>query len=107
MACKSFSLVGYTSTLCNSKSGADIPVSITTARTTKTYWKMYLRRAGSGEVWNVVGTRSGYVSSSSRSDRTFTNVGGYGSAMDVLVDFYSDSSYNYKIDSVVSDTFIR
>lgn len=55
-------------------------------------WKMELQRLGYNEGWNTIGTRTGYVSNTSPSNRTFTNVGRTGDAMQVKVSFYDVST---------------
>lgn len=63
-----------------SKNFPNIPVTIQaycvghcTSFSTHKNWKMYLERHN-GSYWDVIGSRTGYVSSSSPSHRTFTNV---------------------------------
>lgn len=39
-------------------------------------WIMELKRAVPDVTWNTIGSRTGYISLTSNSNRTFTNVGG-------------------------------
>lgn len=63
----------------NENRGSNIPVSITAeggpseTRNRNLYWTMHLQRY-SNRSWTTIGTRTGYTSETSRSDRTFTNV---------------------------------
>lgn len=76
-------------TFCLSKDSSNVNVSLhlTSSGTgiVTLDWTMYLERYYSGSGWRTVGTRTGYVSDTSPSHRTFTNVGGHGSQMRVAV----------------------
>lgn len=63
----------------NENKGSNIPVSINASggprhtRDRRLYWTMKLQRY-SGGSWRTIGTRTGYTSENSPSNRTFTNV---------------------------------
>ena len=94
---------GYKHTKCVSDDASNVTVKVrqTDSPSTTFNWKMELQRYTSGS-WTTIGTRTGYVSSSSPSDRTFTNVLRNGSSMRVKTTFYG---YSTKV--VYSSTWTR
>lgn len=83
---------------CASNKGANVEASIMPTEYSgldsgqNYYWTMYLQRQV-GERWTTIGTRTGYVSTTSPSFRTFTNIRtGQRDYMRLFVDFYSNSA---------------
>lgn len=87
---------------CVSNSGTNVNASIEPrdyvgiGDPSTVYWRMRLQRR-EGERWNTVGSRTGYLSPSSPSFRTFTNVASPGRAMRLWVEYYSNSGRTNKI----------
>lgn len=105
---------GYTYTLDQAVSQDSSNVNVTLAvRLTnpdgspKIYWSMFLQRYTNG-VWVTIGTRTGYVSTSSKSDRTFTNVSNNtGKKTRVKTNLYWDSAHSDYIAAIPGPTWTR
>lgn len=74
-------------------------------------WTMYLQRYENGR-WNTIGTRTGYLSYSSPSDRTFSNIAVKGAPMRVKVTYtpyyyayYTDGTEGWRNDSQSGGSF--
>lgn len=74
-------------------------------------WTMYLQRYENGR-WNTIGTRTGYLSYSSPSDRTFSNIAVKGAPMRVKVTYtpyyyayYTDGTEGWRNDNQSGGSF--
>jgi len=94
----------YVASLNDGGSIGDIPVSLNNARycpnyewdcsgATKIDWWMKLQRWSSDTGWVTIGTRSGYISGTSPSNRTFTDVIRGRSLMRVVLVFSAASTH--------------
>ena len=87
--------------LCVTKNYKDVKVSITapekwgsTATIDIRYWTMSLQRKVNA-VWRTVDSRTGYVTPTSPSHRTFTNIGQPGSKMRINVRYtFADGGFD-------------
>lgn len=95
--------------VCASQDSSNVYASIVaTSQTSKTnYWIMDLQRRNSDGSWSTVGSRSGYVTSSSPSYRTFTNVSIKGATMKIYVKWYQDPYYKEYGGATQSGFFTR
>lgn len=87
--------------LCVTPSGSQAMVDLTVTNNTFN-WKMQLQRyRASDKTWYTVGERTGWVSPSSPSNRTFTNIAKKNTALRVRVTLWwaQDNSYVGWIDS--------
>lgn len=90
-------------TICANPSGSRVAVSINKEREkypvsayqNRNTWKMTLQRYENGR-WNNVATRTGYVSSESPSNRTFTAIAQRGT-MKVLLDIKNGDGSNRRL----------
>jgi len=71
------------------------------------YWKMELQRYVTLSTWNTIDTRYGYVSETSPSNRTFSNIGKYNDPMRLVIHYYNDSGYNEYLESQYVDGWYR
>lgn len=81
--------------LCVTPSGSSVSVDLTSSSyctgtnksgDKKIYWDMLLQRYNSStKAWNTIGSRTGYVSKSSPSHRTFTNIKKQNAALRIWV----------------------
>ncbi|WLR41730.1 cell wall-binding repeat-containing protein [Bacillus carboniphilus] len=89
----SWGFSNYDFCLKSYSSGDDVFASITTTSSIERHWEMSLQRKVNGS-WTTISTRTGYVSKSSPSNETFTNVERSNSPLKIYVKFYNDSSFS-------------
>lgn len=92
--------------ICGENSGSNVVATLETTNPSTRYWKMHLQRYENGS-WNTIGTRTGYVNSSSPSYRTFTNVSIKNAKMKVYVQYYRDSAMTDYIFAKQSEYWYR
>lgn len=87
----------------DAKSDGTVPVTLqTTADYYKIYWLMRLQRKNlSTGAWENIGTRAGYVSYQSPSNRTFTSVKESHAPLRVEIEFYEDSDFTYYLGATI------
>lgn len=86
--------------LCFTERGSDVDVSMEVFNSVVSFepyydWVMELQRKDSSGKWQTIGSRSGYITESSPSHRTFTNIAHNSSAaLKIYVKlYYSDGEY--------------
>ncbi|MFJ7681215.1 hypothetical protein [Peribacillus butanolivorans] len=112
--CNSFGLPSGVGTMpasiCTSEDSSDVNVTLKSGRVgtweSLYYWSMSLQRYENG-AWGTIGSRTGFVSTDSPSERTFTNVGKKDKSMRVKVNYYYDSGRTDFVKTVYSNKWTR
>lgn len=94
--------------VCAWNNGANVEAYMTRDTKANHYWRMQLQRYENGR-WVTIGTRTGYISLSSPSSRTFTNVrtNNGKDKLKLYVQYYEDAAMTKAFPAKQSEYFYR